>query len=279
MANVLLNSEVVAQIVQEKMKGKVKMLGLASDFGVLDNGVQQGDTYQMHKFSALTKAVDLVKGEQIPLEDIKATKSTERIRHVGKGFQVYDVEKHTTVGGQSLIDIYSEQVAEVMIREMELDLGTKALKAPLKFATLAKDDITADEINQAIQMGFADNQDVEDMSIIVNSRLAPKFFKMEEFISSGITHTTEKNGVVVNGVLGAFRGIPVIVTDLNTYVDDECVTFILKDNALGYKKVKDTNIEVARDASRKADNVYADLLFVTGVTDDTKIIVVRNTIA
>lgn len=59
---------------------------------------------------------------------------------------------------------------------------------------------------------------------------------------------TTGNGLVRNGLLGFFRGIPVYVSDKGTYngTSNECITFIIKKNALGYKMKKNIDIELEK---------------------------------
>ncbi|MBP3889554.1 MAG: hypothetical protein J6F30_18185 [Cellulosilyticum sp.] len=281
MANTLLKSEVITQMINEQMKGKEKLMGLASDKGNLPNGVQAGDTFTMIKVAHLGEMVDLVKGQTIALEDLQTTKSSEVIEHKAKGFQLYDIERETTIGGKSILDKKIADMADIRVRAIEKSLGEKLAKAPLKYACSEADTLLAREINTALQTAFGDAQDTDEFAgIVVNSRVATGFYAMPEFVKADYTFTKDGNGVVRGGVIGTFRGIPVIMSDVTTYdtAKSECVTFIIKKGALGYKKVAG-EVEVARNASKKCDEVYDDLMFVTGVIDDTGVVVVRKTIA
>lgn len=284
MANTLINGEIIARIIDEKMVGKAKLMGLATSLGDLDNGVQAGDTYSIIKFKHLDDAVDLVKGEAIPVEDVQATKTSETIEHKAKGVNVYDIEKETTIGGKSIEDKVADNMASIFVKAVEVSLGEKLVKAPVKFATAGALAITADEINQALTTAFGDNQDTSDFStggIVINSRLAPAFYAMPEFVDAGKTYTAQGNGIVQAGVIGYFRGIKVVMSDIATYdtTKSECVSFILKNDVVGYKKVKVENIETQRNAQFKRDEIFGDLMFVTGIVDDTGIVVMRKTIA
>ena len=281
MANTLLKSEVITKLINEQMKGKEKLMALAGDMGSLPNGVQAGDTFSIIKVAHLGEMIDLVKGESIELEDLQTTKSSETIEHKAKGFQLYDIEKETTIGGKSILDKKITEMADIRVRAMEKSLGGKLLKAPLKYACADANVITADELNNALQTGFGDDQDTDSFAgIVVNSRVATGFYSMPEFVKADFTFTKDNNGVVKGGVIGTFRGIPVIMSDVTTYdtAKSESITFIIKKGALGYKTVAG-EVEVTRNASMKADEVYDDLMFVTGVIDDTGVVVVRKTIA
>lgn len=281
MANTLLKSEVITAMVNEQMKGKEKLMALASDMGNLPNGVQAGDTFSIVKYQHLGEMVDLAKGDTIALEELVATKSSEVIEHKAKGFTIFDIEKETTIGGKSLLDIKVGDMADLRVRAIEKSLGGKLAKAPLKYAVASATAITEAEINSALATAFGDDQDYDTFGgIVVNSKVAVGFYTMDGFVKADLTHTAQGNGIVSNGVIGSFRGIPVIMSDVTTYdtSKNECVTFIIKKGAIGYK-VQAGEVEVSRESSKKADEVYDDLMFVTGVINEAGMVVLRKTIA
>ena len=275
----LIQTTVIESIIQEQLKGKGKLVNLASDLGNLPNGVQNGETHKFIKFKHIAEPTVLVKGQPIEVEELQSKETFETVKHIGKGVEIYDYDKETVIGGKGMVDIASEQLASVFVRSLEKDLGEKLLVAPLKYKIASKTVITAQEINTAISTGFGDDQETEDMgAIVVNSMLAPSFYAMPEFVDINKTYATNGNGKVSNGVIGLFRGIPVVMSDVSTFKDGECVTFILKKGAFGYKKVKGFNTEVSRVAKYKKNEVYADMMYVVGITNDTGVIVVRNTV-
>lgn len=281
MSNTLLNSEVITAMVNEQMKGREKLMALASDLGNLPNGVQAGDTFSIVKYQHLGEMVDLAKGDTIALEDLVATKSSETIEHKAKGFTIYDIEKETTIGGKSLLDMKVTDMANLRVRAIEKSLGSKLAQAPLKYAVTNETAVTEVEINNALATAFGDDQDYDTFAgIVVNSKVAVGFYTMEGFVKADLTHTAQGNGIVANGVIGSFRGIPVIMSDVTTFdtTKNECITYIIKKGAIGYK-VQAGEVEVSREASKKADEVYDDLMFVTGVINDSGVAVLRKTIA
>lgn len=281
MSNTLLKSEIITKMVNEKMKGKEKLLGIASDMGNLPNGVQAGDTFTMIKVKHLGEMVDLVKGDKIDTEDIATTESKETIEHKAKGVKLYDIERETSIGGKSILDKKIEDMAEIRVRAIEKSLGGKLVNAPLKYAVVEANTIANTEINNALQVAFGDAQDTDEFAgIVVNSRVATGFYSMDEFVKADFTFTKDGNGIVRGGIIGTFRGIPVLMTDVTTYDEakKECITYIIKKGAIGYKKVAG-EVEIDRIANEKATAVYDDLMFVTGVIDDTSVVVLRKTIA
>lgn len=225
--------------------------------------------------------VDLAKGDTIALEDLVATESQETIEHKAKGFTVYDIEKETTIGGKSLMDNKIADMADIRVRAIEKSLGSKMAKAPLKYAVASATAVTEDEINLALQQAFGDDQDYDTFAgIVVNSKVATGFYTMNGFVKADLTHTQDGNGIVKGGVIGTFRGVDVIMSDVTTYdtTKNECLTFIIKKEAIGYR-VQAGEVEVARSANKKANEVYDDLMFLTGIINDAGVCVLRKTIA
>lgn len=276
----LIQSSVIESIIQEKLKGKGKLVALASDLGNLPNGVQNGESHKIIKFKHIGEPVVLVKGESIVTEELQSSETFETVIHIAKGVHIYDYDKETKINGQGQEDIASEQLATVFVRALEKDLAKKLLLAPLKSKCMDATHISSREIEQAISSAFGDDCDTEDFAgIVINSKLAPSFYEMPEFVDVAKTYQTNGNGIVKNGVIGFYRGIPVIMSDITTLDKGECVTYVLKVGAFGYKQVKGYNVEVARNASKKRDELYADNMFVTGILDDTKIVLIRATVA
>lgn len=129
---------------------------------------------------------------------------------------------------------------------------------------------------------FGDEIDTEEFNgIVINSRLVGSMYAMPEFVNTGLTYTKEGNGIVKNGCIGLWRGIPVYVADHGTYdtTKKECITYIIKNGALGYKMKRDLNIELDRQAKSKATDVVTDMIYATKLLKDDGLVVIRKTIA
>lgn len=273
--NNLLNGEVITQLIGESMKSKEKLMGLASDLGSLPNGLHQGDSYSMIKVAHLGEMVDLAKGDTIPTEDIQVTKSQETIEHKGKGVILYDYERETSVGGRSMLDLKIQDMADIRVRAVEKSLGAKLLQAPLQYVSNGMNEST---LIDGFESAFGDDQDADDFAgIVINSALASDFLAMDGFIQSNITYTADGNGIVRNGQLGVWRGIPVIMSNVATFdeAEDMYATYVIKKNAVGYKTVAG-QVEISRNSAKKADEVYDDLMFVTGIINDTGVLVIKS---
>ncbi|MDF2544246.1 MAG: hypothetical protein K0S47_3964, partial [Herbinix sp.] len=93
-------------------------------------------------------------------------------------------------------------------------------------------------------------------------------------------YVTDGNGIVRGGLVGYFLGIPVVMTDKGTYdsTANECITFIIKKNSLGYMTKRDINTEEEREASYKRSTIYSDMIYAVKLLADDGIVVVRKTI-
>lgn len=277
MANLVI-PEVFGKMTRENFKGKVKVANLAVDLGELPQFSEVGNTITFPKFKLIGDVEEVKKGTPISTEDLQQTSSQATIKQIGKGVKVYDIDDLTAFGNH--VDEASRQEGMVFARKLDSDLITEALTSPLKSACANAKAITADEINKGLLL-FADEQDTDEMAgIVVHSLVASSFYNMNEFVTAR-TDTMDGNGIVRNGCIGFFRGIPVFMSDKDTYdsVKGECVSLIIKKGALGYKEKRGINIEVERDASLKCNNVYGDYIYAVKLINDAGVVVLRKTIA
>lgn len=275
----LIKPEVYAPLVREKFEGKVKIGNMAIDLGVLTN-TTVGETVTFPKWKLLSDAEDVVKGTPIGTESLDQDSTQATIKMVApKGTLIYDMDNLTALG--NAINESANQHGALIARKLDKDLIADALTSPLKSDTADAKAITGEEMLNAMTL-YGDERDTEDFAgIVINSLLLPSFIAMPEFTSAEKTYTANGNGIVVGGVVGHFLGIPVVMTDKGTYDGtlNECITFIIKKNSLGFMTKRDINSEVERNASLKANTVYSDMIYATKLVADDGVVVVKKTIA
>ena len=109
----------------------------------------------------------------------------------------------------------------------------------------------------------------------------PSLLKMDSFTSVEKTYNKREqaNGLIVDGVVGYFIGIPVILCNNGTYDTDknECKSYAVKRNALGYILQKNINIEVERESKLLADNIIASALYAVKLLETDGVVVLRKT--
>lgn len=274
--------EVYSEVLAEKINGQVKIAQFALELQGLDEFAEEGDKVSFPRWSALSDAEDLVKGNAINAEELAQTKVTKEVKHKAKGVTIFDIDAKTGKGNflENAVGQQARIFAKALDDELVKDIDANAT---LKYSTSGADLIEEEDLINGFNL-FGDDQDNETFAgIVINSKLLPSFYRMGGFTSKDKTYVADGNGIVINGVIGYYRGtIPVILSDVNTYDSskNECKTYIIKNGALGKKsKTGGVNIEVERDASKKATNVYADNMFVTGLIDTEGVAILRLTIA
>lgn len=276
MAN-LIKPEIYAGVVTEKFKGKAILSNFADDLGLLSGDV--GDTVSFPMFNQIGSAKELTKGQGIDEEELTQSESKATIKQVvAPGVLIYDQDSLTALG--NFIENGAMQQGTVLARKLDSDLVTECLTSKLKVKTASKNAITAEELNKGFAM-FGDEQNTEDMAcILVHSLVASAFYNMPEFTKADMTYNgVNGNGIVSGNCIGHFRGVPVFMSDKDTFVDSECVTLIVKKHALAKMKKRDINVEDERQAKYKRTALYADYIYAVKLVNTEGVVVLRNTIA
>ena len=117
--------------------------------------------------------------------------------------------------------------------------------------------------------------------IVINSMLSASFYHMDEFVDATKTYNTQNNGVVTNGCIGYFRGVPVLLSDKGTLDSTECITFIIKKHALAkmFKSEKVADCEIERQAKYKRTAIYTDSIYAVKMVNTEGVVMLRKTIA
>ena len=274
----LIKPEVYSSLVREKVAGKVKILQLAKELENIDEFREVGETINFPVWKYVGDAETLASKGTITPSELAQEDSQATVTHVAKGISVYDRENLTAIGNQ--LDEGAEQLAIAIARKFDTDLITEMNgEAVLKSATVGATVVTEDELFDALGL-FGDEQDTEEFSgIVINSRLMKSFYSMPSFVSATNTMSVDGNGIPRNGLFGYFRGIPVYVSDKGTYDVNECVTYVLKNGAIGYKTKRNILVEEERVASKKMTNIFADMLYAVKLLDPSGLVIVRKTIA
>ena len=275
----LIKPEIFAPLVREKFEGKIKVAKMAVDLGYLTN-TTVGETVTFPKWKLLSDATDVVKGTAIDTEDLDQDSSQATIKMVApKGTRIYDMDNITMLG--NAIDEAATQHGMLIARKLDEDLINEALTSPLKSPTADANAITGQELLTAMTL-YGDERDVEDFAgIVINSLVLPSFIGMDEFTSVEKTYNAQGNGIVSGGLVGYFLGIPVVMTDKGTYdaTNQECITFIIKKNSLGYMTKRDINTEEMREPNYKRTTIFTDMIYATKLLADDGVVVVKKTIA
>lgn len=273
--------EIYTSMLTEKIAGRVRISNYAVDLGVLGDFSQEGDSITFPQFSALSEAELLARGAEISTEELKQTSTKKTVKHYAKGVSILDVD--ALEGKGNFLENAINQQADLFARARDKECTDDILaNAILKSATADSKAMTETELINALNL-FGDDQDDSSFdAIVINSLTLPSFYAMDGFVNSTKTYANDGNGKIQNGVVGYYRTIPVVLSNVNTFdsTKSECITFILKKGALGKKDKKNgVETEIDRVAKAKRTDIYSDEMFVIGLINKTGVAVVRKTIA
>jgi hypothetical protein len=281
MATTIFIPEVFADAVNAKLGTTLRFGSVAFNASsMVPEIANAGDTMHFPRLKRTAAVESVVKGTALTPSVLDMTDSTAEIKYIGSAFRVYDSEKAQVKG--AVQDKIITQVTDAMAKQIDTDLAA-AIDADVvyKSAVANATSITSAEIQTGMD-NFGDSVDTDSFAaIIINSRLRSAFMGMDEFVDTARTYQTNGNGLVTNGVIGYYFGVPVIVTNNGTWdsTASECKTYIVKKDALGYVFQKNITLEEDRQALLLATDIVASSLYSTKLLDETGVVLCRKTIA
>ncbi|MCM1526695.1 MAG: hypothetical protein NC091_05555 [Bacteroides sp.] len=268
--------EVYASLVDEKILGKVVISQAAEVLGDLMG--QPGEVLNMPAWIYPGDASDIAVGTAIPAEKLKQTNRQATIKMVApKGIAVNDYDDAVAFGRalEKAADFQSTGIS----RKIDTDLITASYTTPLKYKLANDGEITFDEANGILSL-YGDDANAEDFSFLaIHSAYIPSFLKMDGFVSAEVTHTKDDNGIMVNNLLGYFRGIKVVVSDrLYNEATQEKFILAIKKGSLGIIPKETVHVELARDASTRTTTIYTSQYYAVARIDDSGIVLAKKTL-
>ena len=273
--------EIFSDAVNEKLGTTLKFGSVAFDAtSMCPEILVAGDKIHFPKIKRTATVSAVTKGTALIPATLDMADSTADIMYVGSAFRIYDSERAQVKG--MVMDKVVNQVVDEMAKKIDGDLAAAIdADAVYKTAVANATSISSAEIQTGMD-NFGDNIDTDSYAaIIVNSRLRSAFMGMPEFVDTAKTFQTNGNGIVVNGIIGYYYGIPVLVSNNGTFdtVKSECKTYIVKKDALGFVFQKNVSVEEDRQALLLCTDIVASSLYATKLIDDTGVVLLRKTIA
>lgn len=266
--------EVYAQLVREKVAGKCKVAQFLVNLGDLHGKV--GETLQMPKWSFVGEAKDWDINTPMDKTQMKQTSTTATIKAIqAPAVEVADYDNEVELG--NAIEEASSQQALGVARKYDTDAIACALESPLKYQLGAKNTVTQDELIAMLGL-YGDDRDSADFdAIVIHSAFAPSFYKMDAFVSRELTMTTDGNGIAVNGSIGKFMGIDVVLSDrLYDATNQEGFILMMKKNAISIIPKENPFAETARDASLRRTTIYLSQFYAMALTDDEAVVFAKT---
>lgn len=269
--------EVYAQLVREKIAGKCKVAQFMVTLGDLHGKV--GETLTMPKWGYIGDAVDWDINTAMDKTQMKQTSTTATIKAVqAPAVEVSDYDNEVELG--NAIEEASNQQALGVARKYDTDAIACALESPLKYKLATKNEITQTELIAMLGL-YGDDRDSADFdAIVVHSSFAPSFYTMEMFVKRDMTMTADGNGIAVNGCIGTFLNIPVVLSDrCYDATNQEGFVLMMKKGAISIIPKEEPFAETARDASIRKTTIYLSQFYAMALTDDEAIVYAKNVLA
>ena len=279
----LIIPEVFADAVNAKLNASLRIGRVAFNATPdVSEAMKYGDTIHFPKLNRVVTASEVTKGTPMTPAEVDMTDMSASIKQVGASARVYDKEAAQIKG--RVMDEMVRQVADAMATKVDGDLVVAMdTDAVYKHASASATAITSSELDEALN-SFGDDVDTSKFAgIIINSRLRSSFMAMDAFtnVQKTFNLAEQANGIVTDGVIGYYAGIPVILCDNGTYdaTAKECKTYIVKRNSLGYVFQRNIAIEEEREAKLLATDIVAHSLYATKLLDTSGVVIIRKTIA
>lgn len=266
--------EVYSALVREKIAGKCKVAQFLVNLGDLHGKV--GETLTMPKWAYIGDATDWDINTPMDKTQMKQTSTQATIKAISApAVEVADYDNEVELG--NAIEEASSQQAEGVARKYDTDAIACALESPLKFQIANKNTITQLELIAMLGL-YGDDRDSADFdAIVVHSSFAPSFYAMDMFVKRDLTMTTDGNGVAVNGCIGYFLNIPVVLSDrLYDTANQEGFILMMKKNAISIIPKENPFAECERVANLRQTNIYLSQFYAMCLTDETAIVVAKT---
>lgn len=266
--------DVYSALVREKITGKCKVAQFLVNLGELHGKV--GETLTMPKWGYIGDGKDWDVNTPMDVTQMKQTSTTATIKAIqAPAVKVADYDSEVELG--NAINEAAEQQAIAVGRKYDTDAIAEALKSPLKYKLGAKNTVTQDEMIAILGL-YGDDRDSQDFdAIVISSLFAPSFYKMDMFTSRERTMTKDGNGIAVNGVIGYFLDIPVVLSDrLYDTTNTEGFILVMKKNAISYIPKENPFAETERIANLRQTIIYLSQFYAMSLTDDAAIVVAKT---
>ena len=266
--------EVYAELVREKIAGKVKIAQFAKVLGDLQGKV--GETLTMPKWAYIGDATDWAINTPMVSTQMKQTSTKATIKAIATpAVKVADYDNEVELG--NAVNEAAGQQAVSIARKQDTDAIDACLTSPLKKKLSAKNTVTQVEMIDILGL-YGDDRDSADFdAIVIHSSFAPSFYTMDMFVSKEKTMTTDGNGIAVNGVIGYFLDIPVILSDrLYDSTNTEGFILAMKKGALGLIPKEVPFAEASRDASLRQTTIYCSQFYAMALIDDEAVVYAKT---
>lgn len=269
--------EVYASLVREKIAGKCKVAQFLVNLGDLHGKV--GETIHFPKWGYIGNGKDWNVNTPMEVTQMKQTETSATIKAIqAPAVKVADYDNEVELG--NAIEEAASQQAVAVGRKYDTDAIDCALTSPLKYQLATKNIVTQDEMIAILGL-YGDDRDSADFdAIVIHSAFAPSFYKMDMFTSRERTMTKDGNGIAINGCIGYFLDIPVVLSDrLYDATNQEGFILVMKKNAISIIPKENPFAETSRDAGMRQTTIYLSQFYAMALTNDEAIVFAKTVLS
>ena len=266
--------EVYSALCRERIAGKCKVAQFLVNVGDLHGDV--GETINFNSYSYIGDAKDWNLNTPMDLTQMKQTSKSATIKAIqAQGVSVRDYDNEVALG--NAIEEAASQQALSVARKYDTDAIACALESPLKYKLANKNEVTQDELIGMLELYSDDRDSVDFDAIVVHPKFASSFYHMEMFVKLDMSMVANGNGIAVNGCIGTFLGIPVVLSErLWDATNQEGFVLMMKKNAISVIPKESPFAECERVANLRQTNIYLSQFYAMCLTDETAIVVAKT---
>ena len=270
----LVNPEVLADMIIEKLKAKISVIGYAKLDTSLEGRAGSEVSVPRRKFDGV--AVEVGEAEAIPIRKLVDEIAKYAIKKAGIGAEVTDEAVESGYGDP--VNDAVMAIVNAILAKLDMDAMAELLKA----STILTDDGQIDYEAVVNAIDLFDEEEISEKVILVHPTQVTAIRKDEAFID----RTKYGNEVMVTGEVGSIGGArvkaskrvegcggyfynPIIQLSTDAEVDDET-------QALTYYLKRDTNVEFDRKSRFRKTEVTGDQMYVVALTNGEKVVLLRT---
>ena len=247
----LINPQVMADMISAELPNAIVFAPLADVSRELVG--RAGNTVTMPVYAYIGDAVDVAEGEDIPVAKMSTSETEVTIKKAGKGVELTD---------EAVLNGFGDNIGEAK-NQLLMAVANKVdndLLAALRTATLTA--TGAMTVAGVIAAKAKFGEKVNQPAVLLIS--SANYVK----IAGEIVSLENTDTVLMNGVVGKFVGLQVVISDKLT--DTEA--YIVAPGALGMLLKRDVMVETDRDIIAKATVITADEHYATYLKNAAKAI-------
>ncbi len=270
----LINPEVMADMIIEKIKAKIAIIKYAKVDTTLQG--RAGDTITVPRTAYIGDAVEVAEGEEIPIRALETDSDTYTIKKAGVGTSITDEAALSGYGNPT--GTATNQLAQSIKSKIDDDAMAELNKATTIYDGSA-DIISYSSIVNAVDL--FDEEVVSDKVMFVNPkqitqlRLDPDFISKEKYdnnvMQAGEIGMVGTARIVPSKRVEATDGVyvcPIVKLDNDAETEDDAP-------ALTYYIKRDTNVEKERVSKQRITEITADQMYTVALTNETKVVLCK----